>query len=167
MCDTMTPEEIVNITVTMIIIEGIALTILTFLVLKKGEPAKAEEIFLIYRNGLLISHISNLPHSEPDEDIVSGMLIAVQAFIKDTFETRDNTNVKKIEFGQKGIFYGIGDNISMAVIYTGEDTEKLSKIMVETIREIESEYRDKLKQWDGDFTTLKGIEKYAKKILEP
>lgn len=167
MCDTMTPEDILNITVTMIIIEGIALTILTYLVLKKGEPAKAEEIFLIYKNGLLISHISNLHHSEPDEDIVSGMLIAVQAFIKDTFETRDNSDVKKIEFGKKGIFFGIGDNISMAVVYTGEDTEKLSKIMVKTIQDIESEYQDRLKEWDGDFTTLKGIEEHSKKILVP
>ncbi|MEW5760898.1 MAG: right-handed parallel beta-helix repeat-containing protein, partial [Candidatus Thermoplasmatota archaeon] len=54
---------------------------------KKIAPKKfaVEEVFLIYRGGLLISHTTRRIKADMDDEIMTGMLTAVRMFVKDAF----------------------------------------------------------------------------------
>ena len=49
---------------------------------------RVEQIFLIHRKtGLVLQHITADPSDSRDPDLVSGMLTAIQDFVKDTFDS--------------------------------------------------------------------------------
>jgi len=153
------------------LVEGGALTVLSYLVLKaKGEPPRVEEIFTVYNDGRLINHISEKEYGEeyeiPDEDIFTGMLTVVQTFIEDSFHTRDETELKKLEFGKKTIMFKRGEHINLVLVYTGDATKKMHNTVVETQDLIEENYKDVLENWDGELEKLDGMEELVKPLLE-
>jgi hypothetical protein len=97
----MTPEQllqIIQLLIGAILIEGSALTILTYLVLRsKGEAPVIEEVFTIYKTGLLIQHAGNHSDDQTDNDIFCSMLTTVQQFIKDSFGSRDPSSSNQMD----------------------------------------------------------------------
>lgn len=170
----MTPEQLAQILpvlIGIILIEGGALTVLSYLVLKsKGEPPNVEEVFTVYNDGRLINHISDATYGDdneiPDEDIFTGMLTVVQAFIEDSFHTRDETELKKLEFGKKTIMFKTGEHINIVLVYTGDATKKMHNAVLETQNTIEERHREVLKDWDGELEKLRGLEELVKPLLE-
>jgi hypothetical protein len=166
----MTPEQLVEIIpllIGAILIEGTALTILTYLVLtSKGEPPKIEEVFTIHKTGLLIQHAGNHGEDHEDDDIFCGMLTTVQEFIKDSFGSRDPSDLKNIEFGDKNLFMERGDYIFLAVVYTGCANKKMKERIKRTIKTIETLYRAVLDQWDGDLGRLKSIDQLTSPLID-
>jgi len=80
--------QILPLLVAAIIIEGIVLTLLTYLVLKsKGEPPVIEEVFAVYKDGRLITHVTGREEKHIDDDIFTGMLTVAQKFIQDSFNS--------------------------------------------------------------------------------
>lgn len=150
-----------------IIIEGIGLTLLSYFVMKsKGEPAKVEEVFTVYKDGRLIKHVSNKDGEHPDNDIFTGMMTAAQEFIKDSFASRDSSGLKKIELGKKRILFERGEHIYMALVYTGDADKKMKQDINNTIDAIESKYKKILTKWKGDTGRLQGIEELIMPLLD-
>jgi hypothetical protein len=166
----MTPEQllqIIQLLIGAIIIEGTALTILTYLVLRsKGEAPVIEEVFTIYKTGLLIQYAGNHSDDQKDNDILCGMLTTVQQFIKDSFGSRDPSDLKKIEFGDKNLFLERGDHIFLAVVYTGDANRKMHERIKRTIKSIDTLYRSVLDQWDGDLGGLKSIDQLTLPLID-
>jgi hypothetical protein len=164
-------QQILPFLISIIMIEGGALTVLSYLVLKsKGEPPHVEEVFTVYNDGRLINHISDRVYSDddeiPDEDIFTGMLTVVQAFIEDSFHTRDETDLKKLEFGKKTIMFKSGEHINIVLVYTGDATKKMHVAVVDTQNIIEEKYKDVLEDWDGELEKLNGMEDLVKPLLK-
>ena len=166
----MTPEQllqIIQLLIGAIVIEGTALTILTYLVLRsRGEAPVIEEVFTIYKTGLLIQHAGNHSNDQADNDIFCGMLTTVQEFIKDSFGSRNPSDLKKIEFGDKNLFMERGDYIFLAVVFTGDANRKMHERIKRTIRSIETLYRAVLDQWDGDLGRLKSIDQLTMPLID-
>ena len=166
----MTPEQlnqIMPMLILAIIIEGIGLTLLSFLVMRsKGEPAKVEEVFTVYKDGRLIKHVSGKDGEHPDNDIFTGMMTAAQEFIKDSFASRDSSGLKKIELGEKRIIFERGEHIYMALVYTGDADKKMKENINTTIDVIESKYKKILTKWKGDTGRLQGIEELIIPLLD-
>ncbi len=164
-------EQILPFLIGMILIEGGALTLLSYLVLKsKGEPPHVEEVFTVYNDGRLISHVSDKVYEDdseiPDEDIFTGMLTVVQAFIEDSFHSRDETDLKKLEFGKKTIMFKSGAHINLVLVYTGDATNKMHTAVVAQQNLIEETYKEVLKDWDGELEKLNGLEGLVKPLLK-
>lgn len=164
-------EQILPFLIGIILVEGAALTLLSYLVLKsKGEPPHVEEVFTVYNDGRLISHISDTAYGDdseiPDEDIFTGMLTVVQAFIEDSFHSRDETDLKKLEFGKKTIMFKSGAHINLVLVYTGDATKKMHTAVVAQQNIIEERYTEILKDWDGELEKLKGLEDLVKPLLK-
>ena len=160
-------EEILPFLIGAIIVEGIALTILTFFVLRsKGEPPVIEEVFTVFKDGRLIKHVSNKDQDNMDQEIFTAMLTIVQAFIKESFSGRDSSDLKKIEFGRKRILFESGEYIYMAVVYTGDATKKMRERITKSIEAIELKYVAVLKEWDGRMGDFSGIEEFTVPLLD-
>jgi hypothetical protein len=160
-------DQVLLLLVGAILIEGFALTILSYLVLKsKGEPPKIQEVFTILSDGRLLINVGAQEGSHVDDDIFAGMLTVVRDFMKDSFKSREATDVKKIEFGKKRIFLEKGENIFLAVVYTGDANEKMRKRIINSIEHIELKFKDVIEDWDGDLSQFEGLEDIVTPLLD-
>jgi hypothetical protein len=100
-----------------------------------------------------------------DQEIFTAMLTIVQAFIKESFSGRDSSDLKKIEFGRKRIFFESGEYIYMAVVYTGDTTKKMRERITKSIAAIELKYGAILKGWDGRMGELSKIGEFTVPLL--
>ncbi len=122
---------------------------------KKEAIPIVEEAFMVYDDGCLISHISKQDRNEVDDDVLTGMLTAVQEFVKDSFRSEEQWTLRKLEFGQKKILIERGKRIYVAVIYGGEASKELMDKMAEVVSRMEAEHSLELSSWDGKTERLK------------
>ena len=123
-----------------------------------------DETFVIYNDGRLIAHSTR--HLKPgmDDQVLSGMFVAIQDFVKDSFKDVTSFTLRKIEFGEKSVLIEKGDHLFLAVILHGKASKKVANKMQRIVDEIEEEFSHKLKGWDGDLDSLRGVGDIAKKL---
>jgi len=131
---------------------------------KEGVPI-VEEAFMVYDDGCLIAHVSKQERKEIDDDVLTGMLTAVQEFVKDSFKENDKWTLRKLEFGQKNILIERGMRIYIAVIYRGEASKELTDKMAEVVSRMEKEHSAELSNWDGKTEKLKDAKDKLNEIL--
>jgi uncharacterized protein YbjQ (UPF0145 family) len=124
-----------------------------------------EEVLLIHNSGILISQASRKMDIDVDRDIFSGMFTAVQDFIKDSFQRRDDTGLKRMDFGENKIIIEHGHRIFLTAITMGGEPRYLPLFMAETLREVEEKYGEQLENWRGDHSKLEGIDDIIEKLL--
>jgi OOP family OmpA-OmpF porin len=119
---------------------------------------------VIYNDGRLICHSTR--HLKPgmDDQVLSGMLTAIQDFVKDSFKDVTSFTLRKLEFGEKSVLIEKGDHLFLAVILHGSASKKVVARMQWIVDEIEEEFSHKLKNWDGDLDALRGVGDIAKKL---
>ncbi|MFQ6060952.1 MAG: hypothetical protein ACE5KV_06640, partial [Thermoplasmata archaeon] len=143
----------------------LALSILVVFVRWFFAKIHIDEVFLIYKNGSLISHCVIERETEIDEDIFSNMLTAIQEFIRDSFREVEDAPVKKIEFGKQKIIIERGKEVYLAVVYSGFETRKNLQPIRDAMKEIERKYAKELANWDGFIFRYSGVESILRKHL--
>ncbi|MEM2899196.1 MAG: hypothetical protein QXT63_00235, partial [Thermoplasmata archaeon] len=134
-----------------------ATCILAYILYRKmtKTPFVVDDVFLIHSDGRLITHQTRRLRPDVDADIIAGMFVAIQDFIKKSFMQDSEFRLGKLEFGEQKISIDRGENIFVAVSYSGEDSGELSERMKESLQAIERLYGKKLKDWDGDLIDIK------------
>ncbi|TLZ58816.1 MAG: hypothetical protein E6K16_08050, partial [Methanobacteriota archaeon] len=69
---------------------------------KPKEASLIDDVFLLYNDGLLIKHETRRLKPDVDSDILSGMLTAVQAFVKDSFRSDEGDELNEMTFSSGG-----------------------------------------------------------------
>jgi predicted ATPase len=121
--------------------------------------ATIEEVFLINNAGNVVSYASRIGANILDEDIVGGMLAAVESFVKDAFGDEESTpkGLETLVYGTTRILIEHGDLVFLAVVLSGGEPEGLQKDLKELIQKIEGRYHDLLIQWDGEVEKVQEI----------
>src|SRR3990172_3555870 len=70
-----------------------------FYIVAAAVAAEAVAVALLPRSGLLLKHYTRRLRPNMDSDVLSGMLVAVQEFIKDSFRGEAGT-LDEIRFGE-------------------------------------------------------------------
>ena len=133
---------------------------------KKVTEYVIEELFLIYRDGRLIHHNTRRLRPEVDNQILGGMLIAIQHFVGDSFRGKDVAKgdiLNELRYGKTRILIEGGRWVHLALVISGTEPEDMRERMRKVIVDIEEKYRSTLETWDGDASKLWG----AKKMVEP
>jgi hypothetical protein len=159
--------DTVQYILTIILIIAILATILLLYVYQRGKY-EVEELFLVFgESGNLISHSYQGEEELVDRDIMASMFTAVQDFISDTFDPEDHTKVplKVMEIGDKKIMIERGEYTYLAAVFRGGKWRLASKIK-KAVANLEAEYADELKDWDGDMDDFKGIQKHFDNLIE-
>ena len=89
--------------------------------------------------------------------------------MEDSFTEEADFKLKKLEFGENKLVIerGKSGQIILALVYRGEgDEERLSKIAGKTLEEIEAEFGDVLKEWDGKMEGVRGMKDILSRIFE-
>ncbi|MBM4249652.1 MAG: hypothetical protein FJ149_09525 [Euryarchaeota archaeon] len=133
---------------------------------KKVGEFTIEELFLIYRDGRLVHHNTRRLRPEVDNQVLGGMLIAIQHFVGDSFRGKDRVKgeiLNELRYGKTRIIIEGGSWVHLALVISGHEPEEMRERMRKVISDIEDKYRSTLETWDGDASKLWG----AKKMVEP
>jgi len=124
-----------------------------------------EDIFLIYHDGCLMIHEGRKLQEDLDQDIFTGMLMAVQDFVSDSFQRGAKVGLKRLDFGDNKILIEKGKFVVLATTITGEEPGLLPLYMIETIAEMEMEFGKILEGWNGKISTIEVMRPLVRKLL--
>jgi hypothetical protein len=134
-----------------------------------------EEVFLVDNAGVLLVHLSKGESKAIDAKLVSGMLTAVQEFVKDSFMSNNNDmgDIKldegalgKLEYGDFKIVIERGQNTFLSAVIAGYDNKRLRKRLKDVVEEFETKYSTVLADWDGDMAKFDGAEVIVGRLLK-
>ncbi|MGQ9582602.1 MAG: putative Ig domain-containing protein, partial [Thermoplasmatota archaeon] len=124
---------------------------------------RVQDIFVIYRDGRLIHHLTNRL-SPMDHEIFASMFSSVQDFMKDSMGAQ---KVDAIKFEDYNILMEKGKMINLAVVLSGAEAPELRQTMKTSIADIELVCGRALEKWDGEAAPLKkDLELLLKPISE-
>jgi len=136
---------------------------------KRKAEAKTviEDVFLVYRDGRLLSHNTRRLKPEQDEHTMTAMLTAIQQFVTDSISTEGVAQkpIEQISFGKDKILLSHGNLVFIAAVIEGTESEGLRGRMSDSVRRIETEFAEILKEWDGDLRDLEGAKRVMTELL--
>ena len=127
-----------------------------------------EQVFLIHREtGLVLSHVVAPRVATQDPSLVSGMLSAIQQFVKDSFESQrgDNT-LDFLEVGELEVWIEQGPGAVLAAVIRGHAPETYRVAMKEALENIQRHYSSALAHFEGDSAPFRPVEEDLTHLLE-
>jgi hypothetical protein len=131
--------------------------VLVFLILKMKNKTEIEDIFVISNSGILMAHKTKELRPDMDDNILSGMLTAIQDFIKDAFKDKSKFGLRRLDFGDSVIHLKRGKGFYIAVVLSGDEPKNLEGRLDTTIKNIEGKYGKVLEGWMGNLSEVRGI----------
>lgn len=123
-----------------------------------------EDVFLLHRSGLLLKHYTKRLRPNMDSDVLSGMLVAVQEFIKDSFRG-EGGSLDEIRFGDSRIRVIEGKWTIIAALVRGEATAEHRAEMKAALRDLETRYEDLLIDWDGTMDRIPEVDRIMNRLI--
>jgi len=124
-----------------------------------------EEVFLIYKDGRLICHNTRRLKPDLDKDVLTGMLTAVQSFVKDSFAGEEKGVLNELKYGNLKIAMENGPRANLAVVLSGTEPSSLRANMRSLLTALHQKYMPVLDDWDGDTGTLKELKKHIGQLV--
>jgi hypothetical protein len=114
---------------------------------------RVEQAFLIHREtGLVLQHVAAPSVVVKDVDMVSGMLTAIQDFVRDSFGVEENQGLQSLNIGEFIIWIEQGSQAALAAVIQGNPPQEFRNDLVEALEKIEFEQSQVLHSFDGDAT---------------
>ncbi len=127
-------------------------------VLKHTVEFRVEHVFLIHRKtGLLLEHVAAPEASAQDPQLVSGMLTAIQDFVRDSFEGSHKNGgggIDTLRLGDLLLWCEEGPFALLAAVIRGTPPESLHSVLRETQHKIHDQFRSPLEEFQGDAASL-------------
>ncbi len=133
----------------------------------KTSDAIVEDVFLLnHKDGLLIKHETRRLRPDVDMDILSGMLTAVQAFVKDALRGDDYADLNEMTVGHMHILIGRGKWLVLAARIEGDGSQSWTTQIERCIKDMEDHHWDQIEDWDGDMGLARVLTPYIKKLIQ-
>lgn len=121
---------------------------------------RVEQVFLIHREtGILLQHIGIESEAFRDGGLVSGMLTAIQDFVRDSFEVTADQGLDSIQMGDFTIWVEQWPDAVIAAAIRGSAPQRLRLILSGALEDIHLEQGSALRAFDRDvapFETVRG-----------
>ena len=128
--------------------------------------ARLEELYLMHDSGMLIRHWSRKQGLVHDSDIMSGMLIILQEFVRDSFDDRRGS-LEQLRFGQRQVIMVRGEHTVLAAVIEGRYVNGLPRKLQLAVWEFERSHSDTLAKWDGNVALLPQADAIAQRFIRP
>lgn len=121
------------------------------IVLMRSLRYRVEQVFLIHREtGLLLQHVARSGQGVQDSDLVSGMLTAIQDFVRDSFTGAGGKEIETIELGEFNLWIQHGPAAILAVVVSGTPPPELRFLLERTLERVHADYATPLASFQGD-----------------
>jgi hypothetical protein len=135
------------------------------LVLRGSLPYSIERVFLIHREtGILLEHISAKQEVSGEMNTISGMLTAIQDFVRDSFG-RGEGELEEITHGDRSILLEGGQFAYVAIVLSGVEPQGYSDLIRDVIHEIGIKYEKDLRKFNGDMAALPDFKPVLGRLL--
>ena len=125
---------------------------------------RVEQVLLVDRNsGLLLASVAAPGISTKDSDLVSSMLTAIQAFIRDSFQLEEHDSIRQIHTGEFSLWVEPGTFAVLAAAVRGNAPIEFRHTLRAASDLIHQEMGTELRDFQGDSQSL---ELRARPILD-
>lgn len=112
---------------------------------------RVEQVYLIHKEtGLLLRHVSAAGAQTQDADMVSGMLTAIQDFVRDSFQTRNGDQLDTLQMGDLTVWVEQGPFAILAGVIRGNAPLQLREVFQSTLERIHLQFGSDLEAFAGD-----------------
>ena len=157
------------IAVIMLVVLGVVVVILYKRARKADQPTfpVIDDIFLISKDGRLISHHTRKLKPDVDDEVLGGMFTAIQDFLKTSLGSgdEDDAPVNEISYGEKKVLIEHGRYVFLAAVIEGQGSKDMHEKMRATLVSIEGELGPVLARWDGNKNSLRGVKKWLRALI--
>ena len=128
---------------------------------------RVEQVFLIHKKtGLPIGHAAASAVAMQDPSLVSGMLSAIQDFVRDSFHTPQGQGINRMNVGDLDVWIEEGPYALLACVIRGIAPRDLRDRMAEVLENVHREYSAQLDQFDGDTAPFVKVSGELSRCLE-
>jgi outer membrane protein OmpA-like peptidoglycan-associated protein len=139
----------------------------TEVVLLHSLVFRVEQVFLIHKKtGLSLGHAFASSVSMQDPGLVSGMLSAIQDFVRDSFNSAPGEGIERLNVGDLDVWVEAGPYAILACVIRGIAPRELRDTMAEVLENIHRENSAQLDHFTGDSAPFSAIQKELSRCLE-
>lgn len=136
-------------------------------VIKHALVYRVEQVFLIHaETGLLLAHVAAPDLKVSDADLISGMLTAIQDFVRDSFRPAEGGTLTEFTVGELSVHVERGPLALIASVIRGEAPESLAVRAQQTLEQIHLEFAAPLADFEGDSTPFTSASPLLEENLE-
>jgi hypothetical protein len=131
----------------------------------KPTRSTISELFIMTKGGLLLRHYSDTLRTDLDRDALSGMLVAVQDFVKVTLAAKSGS-LSQLRYGDQSIFFFQANYTVAAVVAKEGNAETVRYQVLDALQDFEDRHGQTLATWNGDVNAFPGIDDCFDRILK-
>jgi outer membrane protein OmpA-like peptidoglycan-associated protein len=127
---------------------------------------RVEQVFLIHRQtGLVLNHVvaSSVPTQDPA--MVAGMLSAIQQFVRDSFDSKNEETLDSLNVGELEVWIEEGPDAVLAAVIRGHAPADYRLAMKEALEEIQRHYSSGLANFKGDASPFHSADEVLSRLL--
>ena len=116
---------------------------------------RVEQVFLIHKKtGLLLHHVMAEGVSGQGEEVISGMLTAIQDFVRDSFGQKQDDSLESLRIGDLTVWIEQGSGAILAGVIRGAPPMELREVFQESLETIHAQFSELLQAFKGDVTSF-------------
>jgi outer membrane protein OmpA-like peptidoglycan-associated protein len=139
----------------------------TEVVLLHSLVFRVEQVFLIHKKtGLSLGHVAAPAVAMQDPSLVSGMLSAIQDFVRDSFHVGGRQGIERMNVGDLDVWVEAGPYAILATVIRGVAPRALRDRMAEVLENVHREYSAQLDRFSGDTAAFVNVNKELARCLE-
>src|SRR5215831_19869656 len=128
---------------------------------------RVEQVFLIHKKtGLSLGHAVAPSVAMQDPSLVSGMLSAIQDFVRDSFHSGPGEGIERLNVGDLDVWVEAGPYAILACVIRGIAPRALRDTMAEALENIHREYSVPLDRFTGDTAPFSAVNQELSRCLE-
>lgn len=128
---------------------------------------QVEALFLIHKeSSVLLKHVVSKEGVVKDEDMVSGMLSAIQDFVGDSFDANSHDKLQTMQVGELSVWIEESSNMTLAAVIRGKAPVELRETLRTSLEQVEMSYSKALRQFTGDVAVYEGTEPILERCLQ-
>lgn len=136
-------------------------------VLYVRRRARLDELYLMHDSGMLIRHWSRNESNLHDSDILSGMLMVLQEFVRDTWKAHQDEDapLEQLRFGTQRVLLARGSHSVLAAVVRGRYVNGLPRRLSVAVTEFERSNAARLADWNGNVDVFPQVDQIAQQLL--
>jgi outer membrane protein OmpA-like peptidoglycan-associated protein len=127
---------------------------------------RVQQVFLIHREtGLVLQHVSAPGEGVSEAELVSGMLTAIQDFVRDSFTSKHSQDLETMQAGEFLIWVHHGPKALLAGTILGTPPPELRNVFAREDELIHQEFAAELTSFNGDASAFDAARPHLQKCL--
>lgn len=112
---------------------------------------RVEQVFLIHKKtGLPLCHVVAPSVAMEDPSLVSGMLSAIQDFVRDSFHAPQGESIAKLQVGEFEVWVEEGPHAVVAAVIRGMAPAAYRPVLIEAVERVHRKFAQQLQKFEGE-----------------